>query len=340
MRIVVYQDASLDLRLEELVARIAHYAPSLGVTLGSAPFEIPSTHVSCPASYRLLPRRLLDETRSFDLSLLLTEKPYDNNFFHEQEGSLVIASAFGWEQLTDLPRENGALFFIIERALYHIDAGFDHYSNTGCVSDFLWEKSGIDSVMRAAYLCRDCREATPGDIEIRFPGALDQLQILLDHLSRASRRNMNIVDYWIDLEPPAEQFDAFLCHNSRDKPGVRDLANALRLMGLNPWLDEEQLPPGRPWQDLLQDQIDQVKSALICVGESGRGPWQNMELRGFMMAFVERGCPVIPVILPSANDIPDLPIFLRAFTWVDFRRSEPDPLRMLLWGITGVRSHD
>ena len=33
----------------------------------------------------------------------------------------------------------------------------------------------------------------------------------------------------------------------------------------------------------------------------------------------------------------ELPIFLKAMTWVDFRRQEPDPLSRLIWGITGRR---
>jgi formylglycine-generating enzyme required for sulfatase activity len=52
---------------------------------------------------------------------------------------------------------------------------------------------------------------------------------------------------------------------------------------------------------------------------------------------VSRDCPVIPVLLPNAPTKPELPLFLRQFTWVDFRASDPDPMYQLRWGITGKK---
>jgi hypothetical protein len=43
------------------------------------------------------------------------------------------------------------------------------------------------------------------------------------------------------------------------------------------------------------------------------------------------------VLLPGCPDVPELPVFLRSFGYVDFRRHEPDPLEQLIWGITGKR---
>ncbi|MDP2953249.1 MAG: toll/interleukin-1 receptor domain-containing protein, partial [Chloroflexota bacterium] len=106
------------------------------------------------------------------------------------------------------------------------------------------------------------------------------------------------------------------------------------------WLDEEQLPPGRAWQDLLEEQIQSVRTAAVFVGRSGVGPWQNIEIRAFLQEFVRRQCPVIPVILPDCTKVPPLPLFLRQLTWVDFRKKTPDPFSLLVWGITGVKPSD
>ena len=73
------------------------------------------------------------------------------------------------------------------------------------------------------------------------------------------------------------------------------------------------------------------------VGGRGRGPWQNMELDAFIREFVRRECPVIPVILNDCKNVPNLPIFLQGMTWVDFRQQDPDPMALLIWGITGER---
>jgi len=133
------------------------------------------------------------------------------------------------------------------------------------------------------------------------------------------------------------EFDVFLCHNGADKPSVRRIADRLEEQGILPWLDERELPPGQPWQQLLEKQIAHIRSAAVFVGAAGVGPWQEQELYGFLREFVSRRSPVIPVLLPDAPDKPELPIFLKAMTWVDFRRQDPDPLSRLIWGITGRR---
>lgn len=133
-------------------------------------------------------------------------------------------------------------------------------------------------------------------------------------------------------------FDVFLCHNSKDKPEVMRVGERLKERGILPWLDEWELRPGLPWQRLLEEQIEQIKSAAVFVGEDGIGPWQQMELEAFLREFVHRGRPVIPVLLPDAPKEPKLPLFLKGMTWVDFRKWDPDPMDRLIWGITGKRS--
>jgi TIR domain len=49
----------------------------------------------------------------------------------------------------------------------------------------------------------------------------------------------------------AEIFDVFLCHNSEDKPAVREICRTLVSEGIKPWLDEEQIQPGTTWQTAL-----------------------------------------------------------------------------------------
>jgi hypothetical protein len=134
-----------------------------------------------------------------------------------------------------------------------------------------------------------------------------------------------------------ESFDVFLCHNSEDKPEIRRIADDLIKQGIKPWLDEREIKPGELWQTALEEQISTIKSATVFVGESGFGPWQHIEMRAFINEFVERKCPVIPAILPSAKTTPPLPILLKNLHYVDFRVINPDPLFQLKWGITGEK---
>lgn len=134
-----------------------------------------------------------------------------------------------------------------------------------------------------------------------------------------------------------EKFDVFLCHNSKDKPAVIQVAEQLKQRGIVPWLDIWHLRPGFSWQRALEEQIDQIATAAVFVGGSGIGPWQSQEINAFLREFVNRECPVIPVLLPDAPTEPKLPIFLKTFTWVDFRLEYPEPMGQLTWGITGIK---
>jgi DNA polymerase III delta prime subunit len=134
-----------------------------------------------------------------------------------------------------------------------------------------------------------------------------------------------------------QTFDVFLCHNSEDKPEIRKIANALVERGVKVWLDEREIRPGSSWQSALEAQLESIKSAAVFVGKSGIGPWQTQEVRAFINEFVERQCPIIPVILSSAKETPRLPILLKQLHYVDFRQSEGDPIEKLCWGITGQK---
>jgi hypothetical protein len=132
-------------------------------------------------------------------------------------------------------------------------------------------------------------------------------------------------------------FDVFLCHNSEDKPAVKEIAAQLKAQNIKPWLDEWELRPGFDWQDILEEQIGQINAAAIFIGSNGLGPWQKQELKAFLREFNDQNCPIIPVLLNDAPKVPNLPIFLKGKTWVDFRSQKPNPLSQLIWGINGKR---
>ena len=131
------------------------------------------------------------------------------------------------------------------------------------------------------------------------------------------------------------EFDVFLSHNSKDKPTVRQLDEALKQRALKVWLDERDLIPGQPWEEALEQIIGTVRSVAVLIGNDGLGPWENVEMRAFLTEFVSRKAPVIPVLLPGAPAQPNLPMFLTRFTWVDLRGGlSQHGLDRLVLGIT------
>lgn len=141
-------------------------------------------------------------------------------------------------------------------------------------------------------------------------------------------------------QPESEEFDVFLAHNTADKPEVRAIANQLKERGIKVWLDEDQIPPGRSFQDEIQKAIPLVKSAAIFIGLQGLGKWQKMEVRVLTTSCVEKDIPLIPILLPGVTQLPKTLVFLKEYTWVDFSKSIDDvqALKNLVWGITGTQS--
>ena len=137
--------------------------------------------------------------------------------------------------------------------------------------------------------------------------------------------------------PKAESFDVFLCHNSEDKPAVREIAQKLSEENIKAWLDEADIRAGNFWHTDIGQQIETVKSAAVFVGQHGVGSWQDREIVALLNQFDRRGCPVMPVILPSAGAKPVLPWSLVGSQCVDFRATDSHPLKRLIWGITGEK---
>jgi hypothetical protein len=138
--------------------------------------------------------------------------------------------------------------------------------------------------------------------------------------------------------PVQRKFDVFLCHNSVDKPRVKQVHEQLKSRGIRCWLDDEQIRPGTDWIDTLQKKIFDIRSAAVFVGRDGMGPWQLREVNALLNKFVKIGSTLIPVILEDCDCEPNVPLFLDSLHRVDFRVASPDPLEQLLWGITGKRA--
>jgi hypothetical protein len=135
------------------------------------------------------------------------------------------------------------------------------------------------------------------------------------------------------------RYDVFLSHASADKPAVEHLARKLRDERIEPFLDKWHLIPGEPWQEALEEALDQSRTCAVFLGKA-LGPWQNEEMRSALETRVrDAGFRVIPVLLPGGREPgkEELPRFLRRLTWVDFRAglADEDAFRRLLAGIRG-----
>lgn len=336
MHIILYSDNSVTVDLARLSKNISARSSGIKCSVGRSTFTLPTDCVMFPRTYSLLLKKFYSANRKADLTICFTKVPYDNNYFFDYKGDTAIVSFYAWEKLTSLPMNNGVLYFLLMILSRMLPLGTSHRRTTGCINDFNADKRAIDIGMRSAFLCPDCVSVMGGSSSLtaRDKKIFKTLKLLLNDLSSASRANIDIAKYWASLRPSVS-FDVFVCHNSNDKKSVRRLTKQLKSLGIRPWLDEEQLRPGLPWQTELEKVITKIGAAAVIVGPSRTGPWQDAELRAFLGEFVKRGCPVIPVLLPGLKSPPSLPVFLNQMTWVDMRSKPKRALTSLVWGITG-----
>ncbi len=332
MRIVIYTDNSLGLQTNALVEKLNFVCNTIKFFSGQSTFRLEDKQISHPATYKKLDSKLVEETQNFDLAILCTAIGYDNNYFFEGFKNQVIVAFNDWNRLTDLPISNGLVYFAGSLITDLLNIGKTHRENTGCLKDFWRIKTGIDSGMRSAYLCAECRaKSSAVGISDEMSNDIDGL---LDLVSQASRLGEDITNFnsphFLENKQSETSFDLFICHNGDDKPEVREIVNNLKSLGIKTWFDEEQIPAGMLWQPALEQQIEEIKAAAVFVGSNGIGPWHEFEIRAFLSEFMNRKCPVIPIILPSANSVPKLPIFLSPIMWIDMRESRDEGIDKLL----------
>jgi GTPase SAR1 family protein len=133
------------------------------------------------------------------------------------------------------------------------------------------------------------------------------------------------------------QYDVFLCYNRKDAPAVEQIYHHLCEHKVRPWLDSRDLRPGDVWLDKIDKLVGSVKTAAVFVGAASTGRVQDMEIRALLRTFANQGVRIIPILLPGTGERPNWSSFLDDFQWVDFQKSDPEPLSQLVYGITGVR---
>jgi len=184
VKYIIHQDETVKLDLTGIAANLNRIFHGLiSFETGKAPIKISGRIVKNPQSYNTLLKlnSIKEDANQVDCVLILTKKPYDNNFFWDSPpGNLVIFSCFGWENLTTLPISNGLVFgigYFLSNEIGLSNAG-QHSEVTGCINDFLLNKTGIDVCMRSAFVCASCtKKFEKTKLNPDFPDSLHKLQL-------------------------------------------------------------------------------------------------------------------------------------------------------------------
>jgi hypothetical protein len=70
-----------------------------------------------------------------------------------------------------------------------------------------------------------------------------------------------------EQEPDDQRLRVFLCHAAEDKADVRKLYASLQRDGFAPWLDEQDIRPGRDWQVAIQKAVRNSDVVVVCLSQ-------------------------------------------------------------------------
>lgn len=101
----------------------------------------------------------------------------------------------------------------------------------------------------------------------------------------------------IDNLEAAHTLRVFLCHSSGDKQAVRDLYRQLRMDGITPWLDEEDLLPGQEWEQEIPKAVRNSDVVIVCLSQAA------INKRGYVQKEIR-------IALDVADQQPEGAIFL------------------------------
>jgi hypothetical protein len=131
-------------------------------------------------------------------------------------------------------------------------------------------------------------------------------------------------------------YDVFISYHSGDGEWVSSLVEDLKARGINVWLDREQIVPGDPFIENLENAIAKARCVVFVISPGWlRSVWVREEFhRTMTLANSATGGPrLIPILIDDA----EAPGFLASRSWVDFREAarRAESIEQLVAGITG-----
>ncbi|KYK38276.1 MAG: hypothetical protein AYK18_17520 [Theionarchaea archaeon DG-70] len=152
MKILLVQDEGIKIDLERSsnilndlcnTVRFESYKSPINVELPS-PYSIirKTSYISLKKETELLSQ--ITSNIEKDYLFYVTSRRHRDNYFLHASGNVIICSFFGWEYYTNLPVENGLFYFIADCLALQILEDFRHQKLTGCIYDFLGDKTGVD----------------------------------------------------------------------------------------------------------------------------------------------------------------------------------------------------
>ncbi len=310
----LYSDNSIELDLSSIAKHLNQLCINIKIHIGKSDCVVPDKIISYPTTYQKISNEIKEETADDFRAIIITRKQFNNNYFFQYSGNLIILSLFGWNHLTSLSINNGVVFFIADFLALKIDHTFRHNKDDEgpkpeCIYDFGWNKSGVDIGMRSSLICPDCiQRINTLNLNDRETGIFEDLKKILNDLGNASKWETDIIEYWekkhLEMPNPIHQgrSQVFISYSHADTAWLKRLKVFLKPFERNSVIhvwDDTQIQTGQEWRKEIKNALKLTKVAVLLFSADFLASdfIAQDELPPLLEAAQNDGASIMPIIL-------------------------------------------
>jgi hypothetical protein len=121
--------------------------------------------------------------------------------------------------------------------------------------------------------------------------------------------------------------EVFLCHSSSDKGFVRMVHDDLKHLGVNLWLDENEIKVGESIVSRVSDGLESSRTLIVFLSSNSiKSMWARREWQSFLSRHLKRDdLKILPVLIESC----EIPAVLADIKYADFRESYHEGFRQI-----------
>jgi hypothetical protein len=118
---------------------------------------------------------------------------------------------------------------------------------------------------------------------------------------------------------PLKEKKVFLSYVRQDKEKVQTIYFRLKELGLNPWMDLEDLKPGDLWSDKIDEAIKSSDFVLLCFSQNSisKKGFVTKEIDAALKRYYENEGRSPTFLIPIKLDESSIPVQLSMFQYVD-----------------------
>lgn len=265
--VTIYVEDKYLVNIDKIILNLNRICRYIKFSKGKNPFKIKENSITHPYTFESINKKIISETKNDIVSILLTEKPYIDNYFYHDTGHRKILSFANWKLLTSLAMNNGLVYYIADLLSRKINNFYHRGKTTGCIYDFLGDKTGIDMGMRLGTICESClKRIRQSNLSVKKQKILQDIQVILNDVSVSSRWNVDIVEYWdhLAVSNNADILEeasgkVFLSYDSENSEFVDKIYDEMESKEIDVWMDRRDICNGCDYLEAIDKALGTCK---------------------------------------------------------------------------------